>query len=143
MDYKYHYYFRFQYTAPTGGKPAVYSAFYVNRCAPMDSHLYYKIRHKAFGSMNATYWACNVAIYRADECDDSTDIDNYDGRWNYCGSFNFDRYTFMTCFSAAAHNLPGIDSHDKRGISCCWNWANHCDAYDWSNHTKYNPSMKT
>lgn len=143
MDYKYHYYFRFKYTAPGTGKPPIYSAFYVNRCAPMDSHLYYRIRRKAFGSMNAIYWACNVGIYRAYECKDPADIDIYDGHWKYCGSLTFDRYSFMTCFSATIHNLPGIESHNKRVISSCWNWVNHRAPYDWENHTKYNPSMRT
>lgn len=143
MDYKYHYYFRFKYTAPGTGKSPIYSAFYVNRCAPMDSRLYYKIRRKAFGAMNSTYWACTVEIYRADECKDPVNIDIYDCHWKYYGSFTFNHYYCMTCFAAHAHGLPGIESHDKSGISCCWNWVNHRVPYDWENHTKYNPSMRT
>lgn len=143
MKYKYLYGFHFIYAAPSDILPTIHSALYVERSAPMDSRLYYKIRKKAFGAMNEKYWSCNVIMYViTNTVVFPPSFENLDSMTKGC-TFDFTRYNATTCHAVIAPLIPGKTSKSGTSVRSCWNWVDHDEPYDWKNHTKYNPSMRT
>lgn len=138
---KFMYVFVVTHTASSDKLEPVVHYFFDERNTPMVSHLYYKMRRRAFGMMDEKYWTCSIKVFRTEDpryfgnfpLAIATVCGSMEG-FKYVGYFDLTLYNYRTCRGALTH--VGHTLHS------CWNWNEHDTARDWANHTVHNDYIR-